>query len=106
MYTITKQNLPHFRWQIIADYLSASLRASGFNPRLTKVHDEESDAEIKAPGLTDIHFQVGDGYYVVNMWNKDRTAMAHVEGTCKIIDEVIKVRKYIKARKNKKGEVV
>jgi hypothetical protein len=106
MYTITKQNLPHFRWQIIADYLSATLRASGFNPRLTKVHDEETDAEVKAVGLTDIHFQVGDGYYVVNMWNKDRTAMAHVEGACNLIDEVAKVRKYIKARKNKKGEVV
>lgn len=96
MYTITKQNLSHFRWQIIADYVLSTLRASGFNARLTKVHDEESDAEIKASGLTDIHFQVGDGYYVVNMWNKDRTAMAHVEGTCYLIDEIRKVREYIK----------
>ena len=105
-YTITKQTLPHFRWQIIADYVLSTLRAKGANAKLTKAHDEESDAEIKVAHLPDLHVQVGDGYYVVNMWSKDREAMAHVEGECDLVKEIVKVKKYIKERKNKKGEVV
>lgn len=101
MYTITKQNLSHFRWQIIADYVLSTLRAGGANAKLTKVHDEESDAEIKVAHLQDLHVQVGDGYYVVNMWNKDRTAMAHVEGACDLVKEIAKVKRYIKKETKK-----
>ena len=87
-YEITTSNLAHFRWQILADYVSTNLRNLGYKPKLSKVLDEESDAEIVVESNKDLHVQVGDGYYVVHHWDKNHDFCSFVEGKCDVKKEI------------------
>lgn len=89
-YKITAKNLQHFRWQIIADFVSAKTTALGFHPRLTEVLTPEGDAEVTLNA--NLYVQIGDGYYVVHVWNPERTAVVNIEGKCSLkaeIDEAV-----------------
>lgn len=85
-YKITSKNLQHFRWQIIADYVSAKAASLGLHPRLTKEHDEEGDAEVTIN--QNLYFQIGEGYYVVHCWNPSRTAVVNIDGKCNLVKEI------------------
>lgn len=87
-YQITTRTLPHFRWQILADYVSTNLRKLGYSPKLSKVLDEESDAEVTINERPDVHVQVGDGYYVVHCWDKNHDFCSFVQGECDVKKEI------------------
>lgn len=86
-YKITKKNLQHFRWQIIADFVSAEATALGLHPRLTEVMTYQNDATVTINER--LYVQVSDGYYVVNCWNTERTSVRHVEGKCSLQKEIL-----------------
>ena len=85
-YKITKKNLQHFRWQVLADFVSAEATALGLHPRLTEVLTPQGDAEVTINER--LYVQIGDGYYVVHVWNPERTAVVNIEGKCSLMSEI------------------
>jgi hypothetical protein len=98
-YKVTAKNLQHFRWQIIADYVSAKASALGFNPRLTEVMTDVTDAEVTLD--ENLYVQIGDGYYVVHTWNPEHTALVNIEGKCSLKKEIAEAVSYWKKEETK-----